>query len=183
MTRALAPVVGLAAAAVLAGCGGGDDRQARSAAADTRPGPAATDATPRIAPNPATVKVLRGWTDELRHGHVKAASRYFSVPTIVQNNTPPLQLRSRAAVEYFNRTLPCGAYFVRAEVMGIYTIGVFRLTERPGEGECGSGSGHEAAVAFIVEHDHITQWRRLMEVPPKDAPQKKRPAVASGPAV
>ena len=183
MSRALAPVLGLAAAAVLIGCGGGGDEKARTAAADMGSRQPRADATRRIAPNPATVGVLRGWTDALRHGDVKGASRYFSIPTIVQNNTPPIQLRTRPEVEYFNRTLPCGAFFVRAQVMGVYTIGVFRLTERPGDGACGSGSGNVAAVAFIVAHGRITQWRRLVEVPPNGGPQKKRPAVASGPAV
>jgi hypothetical protein len=176
MTRALAPVVGLAAAVVLAGCGGGDDKQTRTAAADTRPKPSA----PHVAPNPAAVRVIRGWTDTLRQGHVKAASRYFSVPAIVSNNTPPIQLKTRPEIEFFNRTLPCGAVLVRAEATGVYTVAVFRLTERPGEGECGTGTGREAAVAFIVAHRRITQWRRLNEVPPparSAAPADGTPAV------
>ena len=85
-------------------------------------------------------------------------------------------------MEFFNRTLPCGAVLVRAVAMGIYTVGVFRLTERPGEGVCGSGAGREAAVAFIVAHRRITQWRRLPAVPPEDGPSRS-PPVASGPAV
>jgi len=176
MTRALAPVLGLAAAAVLAGCGGGGDHRAHTAAADMGPRQPRAGATSRpeatapIAPNPATLRVLRGWTDALRHGDVKGASRYFSIPAVVQNDTPPIRLTTRHQVEYFNRALPCGAYLVRVEAAGVYTIGVFRLTERPGQGVCGSGSGNEAAVAFIVAHGRITQWRRLTQVLPKGGP-------------
>ena len=183
MTRALAPVVGLAAAAVLAGCGGGGDDKARTAAADMGPRQPRTDATPRIAPNPAAVRVIRGWTDALRRGDVRGASRYFSIPTIVSNSGEPIQLQSRPEVEFFNRTLPCGSVLVRTEAMGVYTIAVFRLTERPGEGVCGSGAGREVAVAIIVAHRRITQWRRLPAVPPKGTSPAKPPPAADGPAV
>jgi hypothetical protein len=162
MTRALVPVVGLVAAAVLAGCGGGGHDSKGSA-------------KKRPAPNPAAVRVIKGWTDTLRHGDVVAASRYFAVPVLVQNSGDALRLHSRAEVEFFNRTLPCGAFLVRSQRRGVYTIGVFRLTERPG-GACGSGVGGVAAVAFIVHANHITQWRRLADVPRSDGPEPDAPA-------
>ena len=41
------------------------------------------------------------------------ASRYFALPSVVSNGTPPIRLTSRADVRFFNRTLPCGATFSR----------------------------------------------------------------------
>jgi hypothetical protein len=119
-----------------------------------------------MAADRAAVRVIKGWTDTLRHGDVAGASRYFAVPAIVQNNTDPIRLGTRAEIRFFNETLPCGAFLVRSQALGIYTVGVFRLTERPGPGTCGTGTGQEAAVAFLVHAGHIVHWRRLAEVPP-----------------
>src|ERR1700750_2251273 len=32
-------------------------------------------------------RVIRGWSSALRHGHVTKASKYFSVPSVVQNDS------------------------------------------------------------------------------------------------
>lgn len=175
MLRALAPVVGLVAAVAIAGCGGGggDHRAAARSPAGAATSP--TPSKPHPAPNPAAVRVIKGWTDTLRHGDVAGASRYFAVPVIVQNSADVLRLRSRAEVEFFNRTLPCGAVLIRSQVVGVYTVGVFRLTERPGAGSCGSGTGEVAAVAFVVHANRITQWRRLAGVPRPDTPPESPP--------
>jgi hypothetical protein len=116
--------------------------------------------------------VIKGWSDSLRHGHVKAATRYFAVPTLISNGDPGwISLKSRSDVHEFNRTLPCGAKLLktRRSVDG-FVVGVFRLTERPGAGECGTGTGNLAAVAFLIEKKHITRWVRVADEPPTPSP-------------
>jgi hypothetical protein len=116
------------------------------------------------------VEVVRAWADTLRHGDVRAAARYFALPSIVANGTRPIRLKTRAATEFFNRTLPCGAKLIDTEpaAKGFF-IATFRLTERPGPGRCGSGTGATARTAFRVRDAHITEWLRVQDIP--DAPE------------
>jgi hypothetical protein len=129
--------------------------------------------TPEKKPVTAAEKsVIRGWSDELRQGHVTAAARYFSVPTLVANaSLPPAYLDTFNDVKAFNRTLPCGAELIRTRrgVEG-FVVGIFRLTERPGAGECGTGTGDTAAVAFLIRKRHITQWVRVDPDAPDPTP-------------
>ena len=141
----------LAAAGLLAlsGCGG-------SSSSSTVPGGA----------NPDAVRVIKGWVDQLRAGHVADASDFFSLPTVVQNGTPALELTTRQEVVQFNESLPCGAKLVRAESHGRFTIATFVLTERPGPGRCGAGVGDTAETAFAIRDGHITEWRRVVPTQP-----------------
>jgi hypothetical protein len=159
-----------------AACGGGDDGDRRA-----EPGPTATagsdePATPErtaestpdaesARPDPADVRVVRAWADTLRHGRVRAAARYFAIPSLVSNGTPPIKLETRAEAEFFNETLPCGARLIGTEPAphGFF-IATFRLTERPGPGECGSGIGETARTAFRVRDAHITDWLRVQDI-------------------
>jgi hypothetical protein len=170
--RAPIPAV-LALAFALGGCGGGgDDGPDRSGRAAT-PAPTATpSADEAAAPDPADVAVVRAWADTLRHGRVRAAARYFALPSVVSNGTGPIRLKNRAAAEFFNRTLPCGAELIDTEPAphGFF-IATFRLTERPGRGQCGSGTGETARTAFRVRDDRITEWLRVQDVP--DAPETR----------
>jgi hypothetical protein len=137
-------------------------------------------ATPKAKARPVSrreKRVIRGWADELRHGHVAAAARYFTVPSLVNPDLTPglIVLRSRKAVKTFNRGLPCGARLLRTERSADgFVVGVFRLTERPGVGNCGDGKGHLAAVAFKVRAGHIMQWMRQ----PDPAEPKAKPKAA-----
>jgi hypothetical protein len=45
-------------------------------------------------------------------------------------------------------------------------ITTFRLTERPGAGRCGSGTGHTARTAFRIRDEQITDWLRLENAEP-----------------
>ena len=117
--------------------------------------------------DPATVQVIKNWADELRAGDVTAASERFALPTVVQNGTPSLRLTTRAEVEAFNRSLPCGARLTAAVSTGRFTVGTFVLTERPGPGECGDGVGESAKTAFVVRDGLITQWRRVVDTGPQ----------------
>jgi hypothetical protein len=120
------------------------------------------------------VGVIRGWVDTLADGDVDGAADYFAVPSVVQNATPPLTLRSRADVVAFNRSLPCGAKLIKARPVGRVIVATFRLTERPG-GDCGSGVGLLARTAFVVKDGRIVQWRRL--------PNPSKQPSGSGPIV
>ena len=134
----------LLAALVLAGCGGGDRR------------PPAREAVPGTA-------VVRRWADAVREGRFAAAARTFAVPATVANGGRPLTLRSRAEVDFFNRTLPCGAILTSTRrATGGRLVATFRLTTRRGPGaDCGSGVGHEAQVAFRIRGGRIAEWLRI----------------------
>jgi hypothetical protein len=164
----------LLVALALAGCAGGGDGDKRAAS----PTPTATRAA---TPPPATGRVtageeatIRGWADALRGGDVEAASRYFALPASVSNGTPPVALRTLRAVRFFNETLPCGARLVATErAERGFVVATFRLTERPGAGECGAGTGNRAYTAFLIRDGRIEQWVRVAgtgESPPPPPP-------------
>jgi hypothetical protein len=149
-------------------------------------------ATPKAPPAPkrkpvtnAERRVVRGWSDALRGGHVRAAARYFSIPSLVSNGTPGFQaLVTHSDVKAFNRALPCGAKLVRMRRgSDHFVVGIFRLTERPGPGSCGQGKGEMAAVAFLIRDQHITQWVRAdQEVDPAPTPTPAPSATPAGSA-
>ena len=145
----------------LPGCGSSDDKE---------------DTTIAGRADPAHVRVIKGWADELRAGDVIAASERFALPTVVQNGTAPLRLTDRREVEAFNSSLPCGAELTAAIESGKYTIATFKLTERPGIGQCGDGVGEQAKTAFVIENGLITQWRRVVDVC-EGAPADQGPVV------
>jgi hypothetical protein len=129
----------------------------------------------RAGPPPVTpeeVAVIRGWSDALRAGRVSEASEYFEVPALVSNPAPVLRLLTRGAVRRFNRALPCGAELVGTERgSNTLVVATFRLTERPGRGSCGTGTGALARTAFLIRRDRIVQWLRVADpaAPPADA--------------
>jgi hypothetical protein len=188
-TRKLAPV--LAAAFVLAACGGSDtaDKSARATTTEQAGSPAAGVAPKKDYKNyypPGThkptrkaVAVITGWSNQLRAGHVKRAASYFDVPAIVQNATPAVRLDTKKEVLAFNETLPCGAHIVKTIAGAQYTVATFVLTERPGSPGCGA-TGKLAATAFILRHGKIAEWRRVL-VPPPLGPAKnlKQPPLES----
>lgn len=144
----------LIAAALVAGCGSDKD------SADETP---ATSAKPSASP---AEKVIHGWADSLRRGDLAKASTYFAVPSTVSNSGAPLRLQSRAEVEFFNRTLPCGAKVTDTKkIAGGFILTTVELTERPGEGRCGTGTGNTARVAIRVRNGKITDWRRATTLP------------------
>jgi len=181
--RLLLPAVLCTAA--LAACGGAGDAGDRARAPASTP----RDATPKGdqrrppdlpgdvpkrssgAADPAQAKVIRAWAAALRDGDVAAASALWAVPSIVQNGTPPLKLRSRADVRTFNRSLPCGAVLTAsARAPRGFTIVTVRLTRRRGA-ECGSGLGASARTAIRVRGGRIVEWYRLPDDPDAPAPE------------
>ncbi len=188
-------LIALSAAAVAAliagGCGGGgggsdavSTQGTGQGSSGAQSGPATAPA-PRLRPAAATAtRVIQGWSDALRRGDVDRATDYFGLPSIVQNNSPPVTIKQRAEARAFNLSLPCGAQLERAYRIGRYTAAVFRLTDRPGA-ECGTGIGNEAATAFVIRNGKIREWRRLQDpVAGGEAPPELSPsATDSGPVV
>jgi hypothetical protein len=112
------------------------------------------------------VRVITGWADELRAGHVSRAAGYFDVPVVVQNASPVVRLRTRRDVLAFNASLPCGAHVVKTLAGDRYTVATFVLTERPNSpSRCGA-TGELAATAFLLRHGRISEWRRVLVPPP-----------------
>jgi hypothetical protein len=128
----------------VAGCGSDDSEEASV--------PGGADAE--------EVEVIRGWADDLRGGDVESAADRWEIPAIAENGTPPLELDSREDVIAFNESLPCGAELTEAETDGEFTVATFELTERPGPGECGDGTGETAKTAFVIENGKIVEWHR-----------------------
>ena len=159
MTRLAATALAILAAGAIAGCGGSGDGGGEEAEI---PGGA----------DPDEARVIEEWSSALRGGDVEGAAGYFELPSVAQNGTPPLALRTREAVVEFNRALPCGAELIEAEPDGRYTIATFELTERPGPGDCGTGVGETARTAFVIEDGLIREWRRVPdETLPEPGPE------------
>jgi hypothetical protein len=117
-----------------------------------------------------SVAVIDEWVRTLREGDVVGAAELFALPSVVQNGTPPIRLDTRAEAIDFNRSLPCGAELLGASRLGPLIAATFRLTERLGAGECGSGVGGLARTAFLIRDGEIVEWRRLPDPPPREQP-------------
>ncbi len=153
----------------LAGCGGGGDADAGGSDRARTPAAAVRDARRRHDPGRRSTRTpcasVRAWADTLRSGDVRGAARYFAIPSLVSNGTSPIKLESRVAARFFNRSLPCGAELIDTEPAPHgFLIATFRLTERPGPGQCGTGTGETARTAFRVRDAHITDWLRVQDV-------------------
>jgi hypothetical protein len=141
-------LLALAALLALTGCGGGGDD-----AAPEREVPGGAD--------PGDVAVIDEWVTRLREGDVEGAAELFAIPSVAENNGPPIEIETVEEARLFNASLPCGAVLVRAETHGDFTTATFTLTERPGPGVCGPGTGGGAQTTFVVEDGLITEWRRV----------------------
>jgi hypothetical protein len=143
-------LAGIALALALAGCGGGGG----GSTATTTPG-VSGDA------NQADVHVIDGWVTALRRGDVDAAAGYFAIPSVAENGPVLLHNKSVQDARRFNDSLPCGARLIHAETAGQFTTATFRLTERPGPGICGPGTGGVAKTSFVIRDGKIAEWRRV----------------------
>ena len=181
----------LALAVMLPACGGNDPNRLtlHTPGTDTghpmtafpfqNPTPTPTptpSATPKPEGGPVThdeKAVIRGWADQLRHGHVAAASRYFTIPSVVSTTgIDAATLSTRADVKEFNDGFPCGAKLVKVRrSVKHFVIGTFKLTERPGK-KC-DGTGHLAEVAFLIHRHRIQQWVRAPNPEPEPTPTPK----------
>lgn len=150
----------VAAGAMAAGCGSGGSSTA----------PANTGSRPAAAPtgvgaDPAAVRVIRAWSDALRHGDVSGAARYFALPSAFINGVPTT-IHTEGQATAANASLPCGAVLISAHKRGRYVNALFRLTDRPGPGGgCGSGVGQLARTNFVIAGGRIVAWIRAPENP------------------
>ena len=172
----------LALTVALAACGSSADPTVERVPSSTRAGPRSQPpSVPDLPKNtrpadPAAARVVRGWTDAQRASDIERASSYFALPSVVQNGTPPRQLRTRADVRTFNSSLPCGARVLKVYAFERFTVVSFRLTNRPGA-RC-DGVGHQAATAFLVRGGKIAAWLRIADRPagPREPPARSDPA-------
>jgi hypothetical protein len=127
------------------------------------------DTDPQIpgGADPAATTVIDEWATALREGDVDAAARFFAIPSVAQNGSAPLRIRDLADAKLFNASLPCGAELTNATQEDDFVIATFTLTERPGPGVCGQGTGETAQTAFVIEDGEIVEWRRVV---PADEP-------------
>lgn len=150
-----------ATVALATGCGGGSGPRTSPARA------------PRgLAADPAAVSVIRAWSTALRSGDVRAAARYFALPSQFVNGPDSggglsvIAIQTLGEAEAVNATLPCGAELISAEQRGPYINALFRLTDRPGLGEgCGSGAGQVARTNFLIVGGRIRKWIRAPQEP------------------
>ena len=130
-----------------------------------------TDQTPTITGETSTtgdtadadaedLQVIEDWSNTLSEGDVEGAADYFAVPSTTENGPIVIDIRSNKDAVAFNDSLPCGAKVVSAETSGDLTTATFELSDRPG-GDCGSGTGGEAATEFKIEDGKIVEWRRV----------------------
>jgi hypothetical protein len=166
----------VAGALAVVGCGSGTSRL-------LHPGHRSAVAT-RRAPA-AAVRVIRGWSQALRSGHVGAAAAYFRIPSVFfLGSGPPLEIRSRGEARLANAALPCGALLISTERLGRYVNALFRLTDRPGRGGaggCGSGTGETARTNFLIEGGLIVQWLRAPDQPGDNGTPKTGPGPGTAP--
>lgn len=150
-------LLSLLIALLLAACGSSDPGQADPA--DT-PDDSESAEIPGDA-DPADVEVIDAWATTLRRGDVAGAARFFAIPSIAENGPTRIPINDRGDARLFNASLPCGARLIAANTEGDFTVATFRLTERPGRGSCGSGTGGTAMTAFVIEDGRIVEWRRV----------------------
>lgn len=125
--------------------------------------------------------VLRRWADAMRRADTGAAARLFVLPAVVAPDpaAPPLRLTTAAEARRFHEGLPCGSRLERVTPHGRYVIATFRLTERP-RGDCGSGTGELASVAFLMRAGRVVEWRRVPV--PSSGPSDPVPPAETQPA-
>jgi hypothetical protein len=154
--------VALIALAALATAGCGEKQEPEIG--DLTTTPTETRTIPGNA-DAADARVIDEWARTLRRGDVDGAAGYFAIPSVAENGPILTRITNHARAVAFNRSLPCGARLIRAEAAGRFTTATFRLTERPGPGTCGQGTGGKAETSFVIRDGKIVQWRRVGATP------------------
>jgi hypothetical protein len=168
----------VAVLALLGGCGsgGGSAPVTRSTARHATAAPNIPLTIPRPGPtgitaNPAAVRVIRLWADDLRRGDVRAAARWFALPSVMINggagDVSVSRIHTIGQAQAANEMLPCGAKFLSADMRGRYVNALFELTGRSGPGgtNCGGGAGGTARTNFVIADGRIVEWIRAPDDP------------------
>ena len=134
----------LAAIAVLAGCGGSDEKR-------ERPRPSISDR-----------ELIASWIKALNARDYDRAAGFFARDAIVDQGREA-RLPDRASARAFNRSLPCKGELTEVEDEGRTTLGTFDLTE--GSGGPGANCDGSARVRFTIKAGRFTEWRQLPEAP------------------
>jgi hypothetical protein len=138
-------------------------RQVAPAEGSGEAAPKATSAQRRPVTR-AEARVIKAWSDALRRGRVARAVAYFRIPSRVSDGRAPIELTSRSDVRLFNESLPCGARLEKTRrAGGTFVLATFVLTERPGPGSCGDGTGKRARTLFDIQDGRIVQWIRATD--------------------
>jgi limonene-1,2-epoxide hydrolase len=138
------------------GCGDGEESEPGEGQKDrSSPEEIAGDA------DPEAVEVISTWSKALRRGDIDAAAALFAIPSVAENGPILVRIESEAEARLFNESLPCGGRLIQADTAGEFTTATFRLTERPGPGSCGAGTGQTARTSFVIRDDEIVEWRRV----------------------
>jgi hypothetical protein len=111
--------------------------------------------------DPKQVEVIDEWAVALADGKVDEAASYFAIPSVAENGPVETRIQDRKDAVAFNESLPCGAELIEAQGHAGFVLATFRLTERPGPGDCGDGTGEKASTAFRIEDGEIAEWRRI----------------------
>ena len=111
--------------------------------------------------DPAALEVIEAWSSTLREGDVEGAAEFFALPSDARNGPVAIHITERADAVRFNERLPCGAVLERAVDHAGVVVATFRLTERPGAGRCGAGTGELARTAFRIAGGEIVEWLRV----------------------
>jgi hypothetical protein len=189
----------IAVVLVVAACGGGSSSSASSTSTRSASSPstsaghgvnpggqernnnggagAGAEAIPTPAPTGiraavASVHVIEAWSNALRRGDVRAAARYFALPSLMINGPDAngdmvaLSIRTRADAVAANASLPCGARFISADQRGRYVNALFQLSNRPGPGGgCAGGIGQTARTNLVIRKGLIVEWIRAPDDP------------------
>jgi hypothetical protein len=126
------PFAALAAAALLAGCGG------------------------HKAASPESV--VRAWSKAVNAGDNEKAANLFAPGAVVVQGTEITLTTHDDAVQW-NEGLPCAGYIQSVDVDGEQATAVFVLGGRPGH-FC-TGPGQQAAAVFTVHEGKIVLWHEV----------------------
>ena len=126
------PFAALAAAALLAGCGGHKTASPES--------------------------VVRAWRAAINAGDDEKAADLFAPGAIVVQGIQVTLANHGDAVRW-NSGLPCAGFVKWVEVDGETATAVFVLGGRPGH-RC-DGPGQKAAAVFVVHAGKIVSWRQV----------------------
>lgn len=172
--------VSAAIAFALAGCGSGTTLLTKTSSHARTPSSSAFRGV-----SAGQLRVIMGWSNALRSGHVATAAGFFALPSeFYDGGDDPAQLRSRADAIAANAALPCGARLIAAKRRGPYVNALFRLADRPGAGGgggCGSGTGQTARTNILIRGGKIVKWLRAPDQPGDNpAPPQKPSGGATG---